>query len=619
MAKPGANDPCPCGSGKKYKRCCRSAPSQRARSQPAPSAVSSAFENACAQHRAGRLDLAAALYGQVLEQQPRHADALHMLGMLKRQQGRRSESIELLRRATTLSPDNALVHNNMAIVLKESGDFAGAVAAYRRAIALQPGFAGAHYNLGLALQAQGQPGEALASLQQAVALQPDYAEAHNELGIILIGLGRVDESIACIRRALACQPGFAMAHSNLLSVMQYRSALACADLRSALRGYAERFEAPLRAGWAAHSNSREAERRLKIGYVSADFRHHSVAYFIEPILARHDKRQVEVFCYYNHTWRDEFTARLAGHADHWLDCKSWSDDQLAARIRADGIDILVDLSGHTADNRLLVFARKPAPLQVTYLGYPGSTGLAAMDYRITDADLDPPGMTEAWHTEDLWRVSNFAPFRPSADSPEVASLPALESGNITFACFNALAKINGEVAALWARILAAQPGSRLMLGNVGNAVARQWLGDMLSGAGIPVEQLIFKPPMPLPAYLSIHSEIDLALDPFPWNGNTSSQHSLWLGVPVITLAGTRTAGRLGVTTLRNVGLAEFVAESEDDYVAIALRWARDLPGLSAIRQEMRRRIATHPESDPARVASEIEEAYRGMWRRWCAT
>jgi predicted O-linked N-acetylglucosamine transferase (SPINDLY family) len=216
-------------------------------------------------------------------------------------------------------------------------------------------------------------------------------------------------------------------------------------------------------------------------------------------------------------------------------------------------------------------------------------------------------------------VSNFAPFRPSADSPEVASLPALESGNITFACFNALAKINGEVAALWARILAAQPGSRLMLGNVGNAVARQWLGDMLSGAGIPVEQLIFKPPMPLPAYLSIHSEIDLALDPFPWNGNTSSQHSLWLGVPVITLAGTRTAGRLGVTTLRNVGLAEFVAESEDDYVAIALRWARDLPGLSAIRQEMRRRIATHPESDPARVASEIEEAYRGMWRRWCAT
>jgi len=360
-------------------------------------------------------------------------------------------------------------------------------------------------------------------------------------------------------------------------------------------------------------------RRLKIGYVSADFRHHSVAYFIEPILARHDKRQVEVFCYYNHTWRDEFTARLAGHAEHWLDCKSWSDDQLAARIRADGIDILVDLSGHTADNRLLVFARKPAPLQVTYLGFPGSTGLAAMDYRITDADLDPPGMTEAWHTEDLWRVSNFAPFRPSADSPEITSLPALESGNVTFACFNALAKINGQVAALWARILAAQPGSRLMLGNVGNEAARQWLGGMLSGAGIPVEQLIFKPPMPLPAYLSIHSEIDLALDPFPWNGNTSSQHSLWLGVPVITLAGRRTAGRLGVTTLRNVGLAEFVAESEDDYVAIALRWARDLPGLSAIRQHMRQRIAAHPESDPARAASEIEAAYRGMRRRWCAS
>ena len=380
--------------------------------------------------------------------------------------------------------------------------------------------------------------------------------------------------------------------------------------------FAQRFEAPLMHHWRWHHNTPDKEKRLKIGYVSGDFRNHAVAYFIEPILGHHDKSQLEVYCYYNHPQHDSITQRIRQMVDHWVPCKSLSDDNLAERIRSDGIDILIDLSGHTGHNRLLTFAKKPAPVQITWLGYPGTTGLAAMDYRLTDAYLDAPSMTEQYHTETLLRLP-CAVFHPDPLSPPVNALPALSSGQFTLACLNNLAKINQDVIRLWARILTALPQARLLLGNVMGESARRGLLDMFAGEGIAADRLILHPKMALSDYLELHHQIDLALDTFPYNGGTSSCHSLWMGVPVMTLAGHTTVSRVGVAVMAGAGLPEFVTSTEDEYVERTLELARDLPRLNQVRQTARDRMNGRPGSDPEDFTRRLEHEYRSVWTRWC--
>ncbi|MGH8809263.1 MAG: tetratricopeptide repeat protein, partial [Noviherbaspirillum sp.] len=354
--------------------------------------------------RQGDMNRAAASFRQSLALKPNFADAHSHLGSALKLQGKLDEAEACYREALALMPDFAEAHGHLGSVLKEQGRLDDAVTCYRKALALRPDFAEAHNDLGLVYAHQGKPDEAASCYRKALALRPDFAAAHSNQAVTFQIQGRPDEAIACYQKALAYKPDDAHAHSNLLLSMQYSATHTPENLFAAHGRFAAQFETPLKPRWLAHPNPREPRKRLKIGYVSPDFHKHPVADSIEPVLARHDKSQVEIFCYYNHVHVDAVTQRLQALADHWVSCKYLSDDALAERIRADGIDILVDLAGHTGSNRLLAFARKPAPVQLTYLGYPCTTGLSAIDYRITDAYAEPPGLTEQFNVEQLWRL-----------------------------------------------------------------------------------------------------------------------------------------------------------------------------------------------------------------------
>jgi predicted O-linked N-acetylglucosamine transferase (SPINDLY family) len=529
-----------------------------------------------------------------------------------------NEAIACFEQALLRQPGFVDALLGLGTALKEQGKSAEASVCFREVLALQPDCADAHYNLGNELQEQGQINAAIAHYHQALRLKPFVAGFHTNLGNALKSQGKLDEAIASYRLALSFEPDSANLHSNVLLALQNLSTCTPAELFSEHLRYAERFEAPLKPGWQPHANSREPGRRLKVGYVSGDFRQHAVSYFLEPILVSHDKSRFELYGYCNSTVHDRYTARIAADMDHWLVCNTMRDDQLAERIRADGIDILVDLSGHTAANRLLVFARKPAPVQVNYIGYPGSTGLSGMDYRVSDPWQDPVGLTERYHSETLVRIPGGMAFTPEPDAPEVNALPALTSGELVLACLNNLSKVNPVVIALWARILHALPQARLMLGNVTDSGIRERLIGLFAQAGVGAQRLILQPKVPMVEYLALHHQIDLALDPFPFNGGTTTMHSLWMGVPVITLAGDHAVSRLCAAHLSRVGLDEFITHSEDEYLQCAVKFANDLPALNAVRQSLRARLDS-PECQSATITRQLEAAYRDMWQKWCSS
>ncbi|MBI3897335.1 MAG: tetratricopeptide repeat protein [Gammaproteobacteria bacterium] len=630
----------------------------------------------------GRLEEAAESFRRVLSLDPRLADTHYNLGEVLRMQGKLEESSRSYEQALLHRRDFGEAYNGLGMVLQERGEMEMAVGNYRKAIAAGPRIAESHYNLGRALQISGLLGEATAAFRKALAIKPAYAEAYNNLGSVFLDQGRLeeaithyrkalvinprlvgayyslgdvlrmqgrwdesiasyrqailmeayihignifqeqsrqDEAIASYRAALAIKPDCVEAYSNLLMAMQYTSAYSPSEKFAEHLRFAEKFEAPLKPFWPAHQNVRDPSKRLKIGYVSGDFFKHSMGYFIEPILASHDRSQVEVFCYYNNTLHDSGTDRIIAVTDHWMPCVKLSDEQLAEQIHSDGIDILVDLSGHTALNRLLTFARKPAPIQVTWMGYSDTTGLAAMDYLITDIYLNPPEMTEKFFSEKLLRLPRYRTFQPAAESPPVNELPALSNGHFTLACLNNLVKINQEAVHLWAQILVALPHARIVLGNATSAATRERLIGMFAQEGISSERLVLHPKKSLVDYLALHHQIDLALDTIPFGGGTSSFHSLWMGVPVINLAGHDANSRTGVEIMAGIGLPEFVAESEGEYVARTLEFARDLPRLNQIRLSLRERMAEQGATDPARMTRGLELAFRNIWETWCGS
>jgi predicted O-linked N-acetylglucosamine transferase (SPINDLY family) len=567
----------------------------------------------------GKLDEAVTSFNRALELNPNFASAYNNLGNAFKAQSKLDEAIASFHQAIKCKPGYAEALSNLGNMFRIQGKLEEAVMSYRQALESVPDFASALVNLGAALQAQDKMTEAISSFRQAIAVQPDLAPAYINMGTAFFSQGQLDEAVSSYRKALVLQPDHDAVYSNLLMVMLYMSNYSPADIFAEYQRFAERFETPLKAQWLAHENKRDVNKRLKIGYVSADFRTHAVAFFIEPILAHHTKTQVEVFAYHSNSMHDQMSDRLQALVDHWVPCIGLSEEQLAERIRADGIDILVDLSGHTGGNRLLAFARKPAPVQVTWIGFLSTTGLSAMDYRLTDDALDPVGMTEAFHSEVLVRLPSSATFTPSPDSPPVNNLPALSGAPFTFACLNNLAKINQPVIRLWSRILSALPDAKLMLGNAAEHETQQHLIRMFMQEGIAVERLILQPKMPLKDFLILHQQIDLALDPFPYGGGTTSNHSLWMGVPVITLAGRNAVARHGVAILKSAGLSEFITHSEEEYVELALKLANDLPRLNQIRQTLRERILAQPERDPEQLTQSLEAAYRTMWEKWCST
>ncbi|MBE0475463.1 tetratricopeptide repeat protein, partial [Rhodoferax sp.] len=463
--------------------------------------------------------------------QPNFPDASYNLGNALKAMGQPEEAIASYRQALLFNPGFAEYYLKIGNALLDLGRTDEAIASFRQTILLQPTYAEAHYNLANALIKQGQVDEAIACYRRALLLKPDDAATLCNYAGARMGQGQSDEAIACYRRAMTLKPDDVTAHTGVLFALQNLATCSAQELFQEHLRFAQQFEAPLKRFWQPHTNPREPDRRLKIGYVSGDFCNHPVAYFLEPILAHHDKTQFELFGYYSHTLQDSHTERIAALMDHWLLCNTLSDEQLAERIRADGIDILVDLSGHTAHNRLLALARKPAPVQVTYIGYPGTTGLSSIDYRISDPWQDPVGLTERYHSETLVRIPGGMAFTPYDDAPAINPLPALGSGELMLACLNNTAKINPVVTSLWARILHALPQARLMLGNVTSNDLRQHLTDLFGQAGIGPERLILQPRVGMDEYLALHHKIDIALDPFPYNGGTTTMHSLWMGVP----------------------------------------------------------------------------------------
>jgi protein O-GlcNAc transferase len=565
----------------------------------------------------GDLDEAAACYQRALQLKPDFAEVQNNLGNVFFDQSKPHEARACYQRALQLKPDYADAHNNLGNVFKDQGKPDEAVACYMRALELKPDYALAHYNLGVVWQDRGNLDEAVACYRQALKWDPAYAEAHNNLGNALKDQGNLDEAVDSFRRAVELKPDVHTAHSTLLYSLLFCPDYDARAILEEHRLWSRRFAEPMAHLIQPHANDCSSPRRLRIGYVSPDFCDHAQSFFMAPLLSAHDHEYVEIFCYADVARPDEITARLRSLADVWRDIAGLSDEQVARLVRQDRIDILVDLTMHMARNRLLVFARRPAPVQVCWLAYPGTSGLSSVDYRLTDPYIDPPGLHDHDYSEESIRLPDaFWCYDPLAGEPAVSALPALQNGSITFGCLNNFCKVNDSVLKLWAQVLEATRGSRLML--LAPEGSPRWRTlDLLERKGVQRDRVTFVARQPRARYLELYHRIDIGLDTFPYNGHTTSLDALWLGVPVVTLVGPTPVARAGLSLLTNLGLPELVARTREQFVSIAVGLAADLPRLSKLRATLRGRMQSSPLMDAPRFAQMVEAAYREMWRRWC--
>jgi len=565
-----------------------------------------------------RIQEAVAAYRRALMLQPNYFEAHNNLGIALQAQGNLDEAVASFERAIAHKPDYAEAHSNLGHALKKQRKFEEAVTSCKRAVALKPDFAEAHGNLGLVRLAQHKFEEAVASYTQAVALKPDYPEAHCNLGNALSSQGKLEEAIISFGRAVALKPNDVGTNSNLLLTLNYRVTSSPDEIYAAHRSWGSRYDT---AAPKTYRNDCNPERRLRIGYVSPDFRRHSVPFFFEPLLREHDRKRVEVFCYAEIANPDFVTARIASLADQWRSTVGTSDEALARKIAEDGIDILVDLAGHTANNRLLVFAAKPSPVQVTWLGYPNSTGLMAMDYRLVDAVTDPVGRADRSASEKLLRLADgFLCYGPPAEAPDPA--PGLQEGKgfLTFGSFNNPTKISGPTLDAWAVLLNKFSRSRLVLKGVpfADAATCALVQARLVERGVAAERVTLLGQMPdLADHLRLYREIDIALDPFPYNGTTTTCEALWMGVPVVTLLGDRHAGRVGASLLTQIGMTDMIANSVQEYVDIALALAARPEYLHELRRSLRARMAASTLCDGYSFARKVEATFRTIWKHWC--
>ena len=597
----------------------------------------------------GQYDDAEKLALSITQKFPQNPFGWKLLGVLYGQSGRHSKAKNANQTAVSLSPQDAEVRSNLGNALRELGRLDEAEASYAQAIVLKPDYAEAHNNLGNTLKQLDRLDEAEASYTQAIVLKPNYAEAHSNLGVTLKELGRLEEAEACFRQAIVLNPEVVEAHYNRGNTLE-----ALGRLEEAFASYSKATE--LKVDYSdAYSNKnlclnysslwsplliykqhlefekqfgglkieaplslplkKDFGKRLRIGYVSSDFRNHSVAYFFEPLLQHHSGHVVETFCYYNNSVVDAMTKRLMATCDHWRSIYGIADPEVANLIRNDKIDILVDLSGHTAGNRLLVFAQKPAPIQVTWLGYPNTTGLSAIDYRFTDIIADPIGEADELHSEKLLRLPNgFQCYQGNEKAHVGIELSQKSRGHITFGSFNNLSKITPQVIKAWAKILHEVPTSHLLLKSSSINNNKNHYLELFKQEGIAEDRIEYHGHLPsMDDHLELYSTIDIGLDPFPFNGATTTCEALWMGVPVITLAGDRHAGRVGASILTNVGLTDFIAQNIDGYIQLAVEMAANPTYLQEIRRGLRKRMLSSPLCDGSSFAHDIEKAYQEMW------
>jgi len=564
----------------------------------------------------GKLDEAAASYASALALNPNFAEAHNNLGVTLKERGKLNEAIASFRRALAIKPDYFEAHNNLGNACRDDAKLDEAVASYRHALAIKPDYFEAHNNLGTALADQTRFDDAIASYERALALKPDFAEAHNNLANVLKHQGRLDEALASFERVLALKPDFSGAHSNMLLTQHYSDRISIAELHAAARRFGDVFDA--KSADLIFPNDRSPRRRLRIGYVSGDFQQHPVGFLLARVLETHDRAAFEIFCYSNSATVDDVTSRLKRAADHWRDIVGISDADAATTIRCDSIDILIDLSGHTAKNRMMLFAMRAAPVQASWLGYFGTTGLRAMDYVLMDSAAARPG-EERWFTEAIVRLPHgrFC-YAPPDYAPDPVDPPSLKRGYVTFGSFNNVAKIGSRVVRLWADVLQAAPESRLLLKwkSLDDEPARDKLSAAFYAAGVARERLELRGFSPHREMLAQYGDVDIALDPFPFGGGLTSSEALWMGTPVTTMPGDRPASRQTVGFLDLLGLSDCAARSPAEYISCATKLAADPHRLAALRHSLRSRMAASPLCDGSLFTPTLEAAFREMWGRW---
>lgn len=570
----------------------------------------------------GDLEGAEAALRQALALCPDLAVAWSNLGDTLRRRGRLGESLAAHRQALERAPGVAEIHSNMGHALfQAAGPGPETMACFQRAIALNPRTLKAWLGLGNVLQENGQVEEAVRAYRQALILQPNQADVENNLGRVLTLAGRFREARQHFEQALQANPRDSEAHSGLIFSVDLDPSVTPREAYAERRRYHERHAAPLAAEGAPHDNGIDPDRRLKVGYVSADFCHHSAAHTFGPVLFAHDPREVEVWCFSEVVRPDATTARFREVAGaRWISTVGMTDTEMARLVRQCGIDILVDLSGHSAGNRLPVFARRPAPVQVTAWGYATGTGLDAMDYIIADDFTLPPEL-EPCYSERPVRLPCVLCYHPLVETPPVTALPAAATGAVTFGCFNRYSKVTPEMLTTWARILHDCARSRLLLkaGEFDDERVRAEVLGHFGARGIDPARVDLLGKTSQAEHQGAYGRVDIGLDPYPFQGGISSLESLWMGVPFVTLPGERAASRLGAVFLSRLGLQEWIAPTLDNYVALAQAHARDLEMLASIRAGLRSRMAASPLGNPDLYCRHVETAYREMWRAWCAS
>ncbi|MEY4938656.1 MAG: hypothetical protein RIQ93_391 [Verrucomicrobiota bacterium] len=552
-------------------------------------------------------------YEKALSLRPDYPDAWNNRALALQSLGRTQEAKVSLQRALGLAPQNAIYHNNLGEVLSRLGSLAEARVEYETAIRLAPKYVAALNNLGCHLASAGELAQAIACFESALTAAPTIAQTYSNLGLALKDAGQIARAITCFRRSIELQPNNPVSHSNLLLTLHYDPACRPEALLREHQRWGERHSAPGPA--RQHQNARDPHRKLRVGYLSPDFQAHPLARFITPILRLHHREQFEVFSYADVPRPDAITAELQDISDQWRNVAFNSDEEIAGQIGTDQIDILVDLAAHSARNRLRVFARKPAPLQITYLAYCSTTGLRQMDYRLSDPFLDPLGQPTSPYTEETVRLESYWCYSPYPIDPPPLIGRVASPRSFTFGCLNNPCKISAVTLDAWSRLLQQLPQSKLLVHT--NELGRTHVQQHFRAAGVAVERIEFVGKQSLADYLATYQRIDVCLDTFPFGGGTTSCDALWMGVPVVTLQGETAVSRAGASLLGQLGLSELVTETVEDYVAVALSLARDPARLDAWRTGLRQQIRASPLMDGPRFIRNLEAVYRDLWQRWC--
>ena len=601
MRKIGRNDSCPCGSGKKYKHCCQ----LHAGTQTIQPSV---------EHIA---------HSQATHSNKPKATMFFHQGNTLMAQGRLDAAIENFNKAIACQSDLAEAHSNLGVALYFQGKLDDAVGHCRQAVSIKPDYTRAYYNLGIGLYAQGEMDEAVNNFRAALALDPDYVEALYDMGNAFQALGKLEEAIASYHKALALKPDFAQAYNNLLFLHSYRASLPPQEYLTLARNWEQACVTAHDRKSARYRTFHRLPitgRRLRVGYVSGDFRQHSISYFIEQLFAHHDRARIELFAYSTNGEQDAVTERLQALVEHWSNLAVDTDTSARERIEADSIDVLIDLSGHTAHNRIGIFANRAAPVQAHYLGYFASTGLTEMDYWIGDEILTPPEINSHF-IEQVWRLPRvWVTYKTIADAPEPNWQPA-QDGAVWLGSFNNLGKLTPATLALWAKILHALPQGQLLLKTkeLANPVNRQSILDTMSSHGISPQRIDLQPATAWADYMACHNRLDIALDPVGGHGGgTSTCDALWMGVPVIHELGSHVGSRFAASMLNAIGHPEWVAHSEAEYVDKVVALARNVEQRKALRPIQRGQMAHSPLCDAKDLATNLENAYFEMFERWLA-